>query len=804
VIHNVGRFLEQCTETTIRVPANIRDGLALPYTELTASGKFEATDDEIGWLLMLIEKSDLNIALPDDKDGKKQEQKSPAPEPNDDGTVIGSGTGFVVAPGYVLTNEHVAMDGAAYEIQAPDGTRHKATRVAADAELDLALLKCEPLTAPPLVLHDRIVPRGTDVMLFGYPEMLVLGTSLKATRGSISSLPDPGVKSKYLYDAVSNAGNSGGPLCDAGANVVAVHSTGYNTASRYAGGVPSTQAIEFVKKALPEFKQSAPSVAKLEWPKVDERASASTMLVWIRRKNAAAETASVVGDVVELPFCLFCGGLGKMKCDNPVCREGSVTTKKGEIQCRTCEGLVVFTCQVCDGIGIDARLASVQRAAAAIVAAKAAKTDSPSTAGPSTSGTSSTASSTGPRMKPSTGATMPASMPPLASGGSVDLLAKVDPNQRYSPGCWSRRGTAITGGREDFARLAIPFQPPAEYDVVAEIRLLNSEGPNAPIFYTGLVSATGRQFHIAVQDTSVSISTGAGGMNGNSVSGVDLRQSTQVRYVVRRYEVNVLIDGERILHRRIDPDQTEALRNLELSGDDLRYPSFGSRGRRTEWEITSLSLVAVTAAEATTGPPPPPEAPPPPTFSRPAPPAAAGRPIDLLAKINPEQSYSPGLWKREGKAIVGGGVHYARFAVPHDPPREYDLVLDVQELKRASESTKSGLFVSLVSSSGKSFTLIVEDGFIGKSGDDGRGYSGNRVPALGLTKPCKLRFMIRTTEVALLVNGVRVYQRTIDPDKLMPLNRVGMSGDDAERLSIGSKEDGTEWRISGMTLIPLN
>jgi S1-C subfamily serine protease len=388
VVHNIGRFLEQCTKTTINVPKTVRDGLSLPYAELTASNKFEETDGEVGWLLMLIEKSDLDISVGDDDDDKKQEQKSPAPEPNDDGTVIGSGTGFVVAPGYVLTNEHVAMDDAGYEIQAPDGTRHKATRVAADKDLDLALLKCEPLTAPALVLHDAIVPRGTDVMLFGYPEMLVLGASLKATRGSISSLPDPpsstssrqgtssAVNSKYLYDAVSNAGNSGGPLCDAGANVVAVHSTGYNTASRYAGGIPSTQALEFVKKSLPDFQASAPSSARLEWPKVDERASASTMLIWIRKKNAKVETASLGGDVVELPFCLFCGGTGKTKCNYGGCRNGRV----GNAPCPTCEGKAFVDCAVCGGVGIDVELASVQRALARAALAKAADAGSPNPA----------------------------------------------------------------------------------------------------------------------------------------------------------------------------------------------------------------------------------------------------------------------------------------------------------------------------------------------------------------------------------------------------------------------------------------
>ena len=477
VVHNVGRFLEQCARANIKLPKNVADGLALPYAELTASGKFETTSKEVGWLLMLIEESDLEIALDDDKE-KKPESKSPAPEPNDDGTVVGSGSGFVIHPGYVLTNAHVAIDDGAFEIQAPDGTRHKATRVAADEELDLALLKCEPLTAPALVLNDAVVPRGTDVMLFGYPEMLVLGTSLKATRGSISSLPDPTgslpseqgtsskVNSKYLYDAVSNSGNSGGPLCDAGANVVAVHSTGVNTASRYAGGVPSTQALEFVKKNLPEFRPSAPSAAKLEWPQVDERASASTMLIWIRQKDAKPETASVGGDVIELSYCLFCGGRGS-------------------------------GCRICKGSGIDVELASVQRALAAANAAKAAA-NSPAPSTPMPGGTSPR-----PPNPPSTSTATPATQPtfsgeppPLAAGRPIDLMAGLNPNQQYSLGNWQRRGNSIVGGVVDHARFAVGQPPPAEYDVELELREVKRASEGSTQLWVGLISSTGRPFNL--------------------------------------------------------------------------------------------------------------------------------------------------------------------------------------------------------------------------------------------------------------------------------------------------------------------
>jgi S1-C subfamily serine protease len=550
VMHNVGRFLAQSQRGGVKVPKNVTDGLALPYTEQIATGRFEGTDDKVGWLLMLIEKSDLDIALADDDD-KEPEQKSPAPEPNDDGTVIGSGTGFVVHPGYVLTNAHVAMDDAAYEIQAPDGTRHKATRVAADKELDLALLKCEPLTAPALVLNDAIVPRGTDVMLFGYPEMLVLGTSLKATRGSISSLPDPKVNSKYLYDAVSNSGNSGGPLCDAGANVVAVHSTGYNTASRYAGGIPSTQAIEFVNKALPEFQPSAPSATKLEWPKVDERASASTMLIWIRKKNARVETASVGGDVIELPFCLFCGGKG--------------------------------SCTVCQGAGIDLELASVKRA---LAAANAANPPAASTTGTSSPPSNSPTGSSRPPPQPYSGKTFP-----LAAGRPIDVMAGFNPNQPYSPGSWQRRGPSIVGGGAENARFALGPKPPKEYDLEFELRELKPADRGITEMWVGLITSSGQTFHLLLRDKHIGRVLDEQASSSSSVASMDLKSRVMVRIQMRERDIVVMVKGASVYGHSIDPNKRAARKAWELSGNDVGRLSVGSTRPGCLWEISGMKLI---------------------------------------------------------------------------------------------------------------------------------------------------------------------------------------------------------------------
>jgi S1-C subfamily serine protease len=368
VIHNIGRFLEQSTESNINIPKNLRDSLSLPYAELVASGKFRSTEPEVGWLFLLIEASDLDI---DFRKDDKEKPRDVTPAATEDGPVIGGGTGFVVHPGYVLTNAHVAQDDTTFEIQLPDGKLLKATRVAKADKADLALLKCEELKAPPLALSPTMVPRGTDVMLLGYPEMTTLGASLKATRGSISSVPDPAVNDRYLYDAVTNAGNSGGPVCDEKGNVIAVHYLGINTASRYGGGIPSPQALAFLRLAIQDFKPLAPHELKLDWPQVDEKVSPSTVLIWVRKKNAKAASSKIGSDLVELPICLFCSGAGDLRCALG-CKNGVLVRGGRAGTCPSCGGDGMVKCHVCAGVGIDVQLASVQSVLAAAVAAKKA------------------------------------------------------------------------------------------------------------------------------------------------------------------------------------------------------------------------------------------------------------------------------------------------------------------------------------------------------------------------------------------------------------------------------------------------
>jgi S1-C subfamily serine protease len=566
IVHNVGKFLEQSLEADLGVPKQARDILALPYTELLAGGRFKAADETVGWIYLTIDDSDLDL----DIDGRKQRRKSTrTPPPTVDGPVVGGGTGFIVAPGYLLTNAHVAKEGSTFEVRTPDGKLHKAARIAASDELDLAVLKCETVTAPPLALRAEIAPRGTDVMLFGYPEMLLLGSSLKATRGSISAVPDPHAGSRYLYDAVSNAGNSGGPLCDDCGNVVAVHSLGVNTASRYAGGIPAGVALEFLRGAIPEFRPAAVSAARLGWPQVDALAAPSTLLIWVRRNDRAEPTSDlVVGrESIESPFCLFCGGDGKSKCLMRGCVSGTIRNQGESYECDRCKGSGLQGCPLCQWHGFDKKTALVKQA----MVGKSID-----------------------RMRDKPFFEYPYVPPDAAEGEPIDLLPLIDPDQAYSPGLWKREGTAIVGGGAHDARFAVPYTPPREYDLEIEVRRLTQGRSENPHFNVGLVTSEGRQFNITLAKDGAMFAMSDGGWT-SPIENIAFSPPVQVRFMIRAGEVAVTAGGKTAYVSAGNYGRLHRLRDFSMQGDDEHRLFIGSNKPDVTWSITSMKLIPVGA-----------------------------------------------------------------------------------------------------------------------------------------------------------------------------------------------------------------
>ncbi|ETR69234.1 MAG: hypothetical protein OMM_04063 [Candidatus Magnetoglobus multicellularis str. Araruama] len=142
-----------------------------------------------------------------------------------DGSPCGSGTGFIIRPGYVATNAHVIECGLRYEdivVKDFKGKLHaaKIEGIARNYKKanDLAILKIPDTTLPPLVLADSAIyesgHEGEEIVAIGYPLLGMASSADKPAltdKGSISTFkPDENI---FIASGMPlNAGNSGGPI----------------------------------------------------------------------------------------------------------------------------------------------------------------------------------------------------------------------------------------------------------------------------------------------------------------------------------------------------------------------------------------------------------------------------------------------------------------------------------------------------------------------------------------------------------------------------------------------------------------
>jgi hypothetical protein len=161
------------------------------------------------------------------------------------GKIVGFGTGFCIASdgshSYFATNHHViaATGGAAPQIVAiltsDPGTRHPARVVADSKDPDLAIVEIDVPNIPALVLSETMPQTGDTVAIAGFPwnegqlwGSLLGGQGFKLGVGARQFPPElqpsyhsgpvsaiHGGGQYYIqYDALTDHGNSGGPLFD--------------------------------------------------------------------------------------------------------------------------------------------------------------------------------------------------------------------------------------------------------------------------------------------------------------------------------------------------------------------------------------------------------------------------------------------------------------------------------------------------------------------------------------------------------------------------------------------------------------
>jgi len=167
----------------------------------------------------------------------------------------GSGSGFFVEGGYIVTNNHVVEDASKMTVALSDGRRFDAELVGTDPKTDLAVIK---------LVNGRDLPRplpwgdsskarpGDSVFAVGAP----FGLSNTVTAGIVSAR-GRNLSGQYddfiQVDAPINRGNSGGPLLDYSGAVIGVNSQIFSPSGGNVGigfSIPSDQARGIVQQIV--------------------------------------------------------------------------------------------------------------------------------------------------------------------------------------------------------------------------------------------------------------------------------------------------------------------------------------------------------------------------------------------------------------------------------------------------------------------------------------------------------------------------------------------------------------------------
>ena len=141
------------------------------------------------------------------------------------GASMGSGV-LISSDGYVLTNHHVAAEGARVRVRWPDGSETPGEVVRSDAHRDVALIRTAAPKVRALSIRHGPVELGETVYAIGTPlERDFAGT---LTRGVVSTASRMFQGQSFIQsDVAVDHGNSGGPLLDEHGQLIGVTDLSY-------------------------------------------------------------------------------------------------------------------------------------------------------------------------------------------------------------------------------------------------------------------------------------------------------------------------------------------------------------------------------------------------------------------------------------------------------------------------------------------------------------------------------------------------------------------------------------------------
>ncbi len=202
-----------------------------------------------------------------------------------------TGTGFVISNnGHVVTNQHV-VEGCVGDIQGSLSGEApiKLRLVSSDETNDLALLQAPTPFKEVAIIRDKPIHPGDSVVAIGYPFHGLLTSDFTVTTGVVNSLSGVLNDTRYLQiSAAVQPGNSGGPLLDAGGEVVGIVAAKLNALkfARATGDIPENINFAIKTGALRDFLdnsvvayQTADVKNELKTADIARNARAFTLLI---------------------------------------------------------------------------------------------------------------------------------------------------------------------------------------------------------------------------------------------------------------------------------------------------------------------------------------------------------------------------------------------------------------------------------------------------------------------------------------------------------------------------------------------
>ena len=155
------------------------------------------------------------------------------------------GSGFAIGENCIITNAHVVTSPQNTKITTYEGIEYRATVLAMNEDMDIAVLSVAGVTFPYLTVANYNDSKiGDDVYAIGAPN----GMTYTLTKGTLSAKDR--VIGNYTYiqlDAALNQGNSGGPLLTDAGTVIGVNSMKLNNSEGIGLAIPMTTVCEYLR-----------------------------------------------------------------------------------------------------------------------------------------------------------------------------------------------------------------------------------------------------------------------------------------------------------------------------------------------------------------------------------------------------------------------------------------------------------------------------------------------------------------------------------------------------------------------------